>query len=188
MNRNLLILGTGGRGRMVKEIAEAMGIFENIDSLDDNTGYEGAIGLCSDYEKFAGAYSCAFPACADSKLRMQWIALLEECCFTIPVLIHPTAFISPSASVYPSTVVEAKAIISTNSIIERGCIVSVGAIVEHDAFIGYGCHIDSGAIVKENCVIKAHTVIESGKVVTRENLRTPQESLEANGYSFEVGV
>lgn len=188
MNKNLLILGAGWHGRIVKETAKAMGVFEKIDFLDDNAGCEQAIGLCSDNEKFAGAYSYAFPAFTDSALRMKWIARLEENCFTIPVLIHPTAFISPSASVYPSTIVEAKAIINTNSVIERGCIVSVGAIVEHDAFVGYGCHINCGAIVKENCVIKARTVIESGKVVTRENFRTPQESLEANGYSFEVGV
>ena len=79
-------------------------------------------------------------------------------------------------------------IVNTNSIIERGCTVSTGVIVDHDTFIGYGCHIDCGAIVKANCIVKAFSKIESGKVVTRDNLPTPQDFLEANGFSFEVGV
>ena len=188
MNKSLLILGAGGHGCVVKETAEAMGVFDKIDFLDDNPECKEAIGQCSDNERFAGAYSYAFPAFGDNELRMKWIEKLEENCFTIPVLIHLTAYISPSASVYPGTIVEAKVIVNTNSIIERGCIVSAGVIVDHDTFIGYGCHIDCGAIVKANCIVKAFTKIESGKVVTRDNLPTPQDFLEANGFSFEVGV
>lgn len=177
MNKNLLILGAGGHGRVVKETAEAMGVFGKIDFLDDNPNSETAIGLCGDHETFAGDYSYAFPAFGNNELRMKWIERLEENCFTVPVLIHPTAYISPSASVYPGTVVEAKAIVNTNSVIERGCIVSVGAVVDHDTFVGYGCHIDCGAIVKANRVVNALTKIESGQVVTRDNFP-----------SYEAGV
>lgn len=186
MNKNLLILGSGGHGRVVKETAEAMGVFEKIDFLDDNPDCEEAIGLCSDNEKFAGAYSYAFPAFGNNALRMNWIERLEENCFTLPVLIHPTAFISPSASVYPGTVVEASAIVNTNSVIERGCIISVGAIVDHDTFVGYGCHLDCGATVKAHCVIKAYTTVESGKVVTRDDLPTPQELMSAPYTENEI--
>lgn len=188
MNRNLLILGAGRHGRVVKETAEAMGFFEKIDFLDDNPEYGDAIGLCIDNERLAGQYSYAFPAFGNSALRMKWIDMLKENCYTIPVLIHPTAYISPSASIYPGTVVEAKAVINTNTVIERGCIISVGAIVDHDTFIGYGCHLDCGSVVKASCVIKAHTKVESGEIITREDIPTPQELLEANGFSFEVGV
>ena len=94
MNKNLLILGAGGHGRVVKEIAEAMGTFEKIDFLDDHS--ELAIGSLADNEKLAGEYSYAFSAFGDSKLRMRWMEKLEENCFTIPVLVHPSAFISPS--------------------------------------------------------------------------------------------
>lgn len=172
MNKNLLILGAGGHGRVVKEVAEGMGVFEKIDFLDDNPDCEDAIGLCIDNEKFTGVYSYAFPAFGNNELRMKWIKRLEENGFTIPVLIHPTAFISPSAAVYPGTVVVAKAIVNTNSVIERGCIVSVGAIVDHDTFVGYGCHIDCGATVKANCEIKPFTTVKSGTVVAREEMNS----------------
>lgn len=184
MNKNLLSLGAGGHGRVVKEVAEAMGVFDKIDFLDDNLECEAAIEVLNRNEKFEGEYSYAFPAFGDSKLRMRWIEKLEENCFTILVLVHPNAYISPSASVYPGTIVIAKAMINTNSVIERGCILGLGSIVDHDTFVGYGCHIDSGAIVKPNCVVKA----DSGKVITRDDLPTPQEFIEAKCFSFEVGV
>ncbi|MBT9168094.1 MAG: UDP-N-acetylbacillosamine N-acetyltransferase [Syntrophomonadaceae bacterium] len=187
MNKYLLILGAGGDGRVVKEVAEAMGVFDKIDFLDDEDS-EVAIGKLSDSEKFAGEYSYAFPAFGDSELRMTWIAKLEENCYNTPVLIHPTAYISPSASVYPGSVVLPKAMVNTNSVIERGCIVGLGAIVDHDTFIGFGCHVDCGAIVKAHCMVKANTKIDSGAVYKRGDMPTPQEFMEANGFSFEVGV
>lgn len=168
MYKNLLILGAGGHGRVVKETAEAMEFFEKIDFLDDNPDCETAIGLCGDHEKFKSDYRYAFPAFGNNELRMKWMDRLEESCFTIPILAHPTAYISPSVSVYPGAIIEAKAIINTNSVIEKGCIVSVGAIVDHDATVGYGCHVDCGAIIKANSVVKACTKIESGQVVTRD--------------------
>lgn len=177
MNKNLLILGAGGHGRVVKEVAEAMGVFEKIDFLDDDS--ELAIGKLSDNEELLGKYSYAFPAFGDSELRMKWIEKLEENCYTIPGLIHPTAFISPSASVYPGTVVEAKAMVNTNVVIEKGCIIGLGAIVDHDSFIGFGCHIDCGAIVKAHCAVLAKTKVDSGKVITREDMPTPIEFLKA---------
>lgn len=180
MNKNLLILGAGGHGRVVKEVAEAMGVFGKIDFLDDNS--ELAIGSLADNEKLAGEYSYAFPAFGDSELRLKWITKLEENCYTIPVLVHPTAFISPSASVYPGSVVVARAMISTNSVIEKVCIIDMGAIVDHDTFVGFGCHIECGAIVKAHCVVMANTKVESGKVITREDMPSPKDFLEANGF------
>ena len=44
---NLLILGAGGHGRVVKETAVAMGNFDRVDFLDDHS--ELAIGKCEDY-------------------------------------------------------------------------------------------------------------------------------------------
>jgi len=180
MNKNLLILGAGGHGRVVKEIAEAMGTFEKIDFLDDNS--ELAIGNLANNEKLAGEYSYAFPAFGDSNLRMKWMDKLEENCYTIPVLVHPSAFVSPSASVYPGSVVEAKAMVNTSTVIERGCIINLGAIVDHDSFVGFGCHVDCGAIVKAHCVLMAHSKVESGEIVTRDDLPTPEQFLKANGF------
>jgi len=170
MENNLMILGAGGHGRVVKETAEAMGVFGKIDFLDDNLESKVALGLCSDFEKYAGEYPYAFPAFGNNELRMKWTERLQEKCFKIPVLIHPTAFVSPSATVHLGTIVEAKAIINTNSVIARCSIVSVGAIIDHDTYIGIGCHIDCGATVMANCVVNDFTKLASGKVYEGNDL------------------
>ena len=69
-------------------------------------------------EMFMLLFNKSLVGIKDSKLRMKWISKLEENCFTIPVLIHPSSYISPSASVYPGSVVDAKAMVSTNTVIE----------------------------------------------------------------------
>ena len=165
MNNNLLILGAGGHGRVVKEIAESMRIFHKIDFLDDNPEFDGSIGICSDNKKFVSTYKYAFPAFGNKKMRIDFMEELIKNGFEIPTLIHPTAFVSNSAFVDIGTVIGANAIVNTNSKIGEGCILSVGAIIDHDVIIGGGCHIDCGAIVKSNSVIKVTEKIESGKVV-----------------------
>jgi len=178
MNKNLMILGAGRHGRVVKEVAEAMKVFDKIDFLDDDVSCELAIGRCIDNESFAGEYSYAFPAFGDNGLRFKWMEKLEENLFVIPILIHPSAYISPSASVYPGTVVEAKAMINTSAVVERCCIVGLGAIINHGTFIGYACHIECGAIVKPCCVVMANTTVASGRIITRDNLPSSEDFLK----------
>ncbi len=170
VNRNLIILGAGGHGHVVKEVAESMGIFDKIDFLDDNSNCSEAIGLCSDNEKFIKDYTYAIPAFGNNKLRIEWIERLEKNSFKIPTLIHPTSYISPSATVHSGSVIAAKAVINTNTKVEKGCIVSVASIIDHDAIINCGCHIDCGAVVKSYCVIAPLSKINSDEVIKCDNL------------------
>lgn len=168
MNNNLLILGAGGHGQVVKETAEAMGIFGEIGFLDDDSTKKGILSACSEYKSFKNQYKYAFPSFGSIKIRMDYIKQLAECGFTVPILYHPTAFISSTAKIERGTIVEAHAIINTNSIIEEGCIISVGAIIDHDVYIVAGCHIDCGAIVSSNSKIKTPRKIQSGTVAKNE--------------------
>ena len=163
MNRNLLILGAGGHGQVVKETAEAMDVFTKIDFLDDKAAK--ALGTFSDYEKLSTTYAYAFVALGNNQLRLEWIGHLERAGYILPTLVHPTAYISPSASIYPATVVAAKAMVNTHVVIEKGCIIGMGVIVDHDTMIGYGCHLDCGAIVKACCVVEAFRKVESSMVI-----------------------
>lgn len=49
---NLIILGAGGHGRVVADIAEQTGKYDKIVFLDDNSNDDKVIGKCSDYKKF----------------------------------------------------------------------------------------------------------------------------------------
>ena len=160
MNNNLLILGAGGHGRVVKETAEAMGYFDKIDFLDDQS--ELAIGKCEEIEQFVNNYSFAFVAIGNNEQRMKWTDELIKIGFQLPVLNHPTAYVSPLARIEVGSVVSAKAVINTNVIIEKGSIISIGALVDHDSSLGEFSHINTGAIVKANCKVDRLQKIDSG--------------------------
>jgi UDP-N-acetylbacillosamine N-acetyltransferase len=178
LNKNLLILGAGGHGRVVKETAVSMESFDKIDFLDDKSTL--AIGKLKDFKNFANNYTYAFVAFGNNVQRMKWVEELIESGFRIPVLIDPTAHISPSASIDKGSIVCAKAVIHTKVIIEKGCIISIGALIDHDCVIGRGSHINSGAIVKAGSKVAQLKKLDSGMVYSNEKI--------LENYSFEIGV
>lgn len=178
MNKNLLILGAGGHGRVVKETAEAMGCFDKVDFLDDNS--ELAIGKCTDFQDYVDKYANAFVAFGNNELRSKWIADVVNAGFKLPTLIHPTAYVSPSATIGEGSIVIAKAAVNTNVVIDKGCIINHGALVDHDSFIGECAHINTGAIIKAASKVERLKRVDAGMVYSREK--------KVEEYSFEVGV
>lgn len=160
---NLLIIGAGGHGKVVKEVAQAACQFEKIDFVDDNG--ELAVGKIEDLSKLRCRYDAAFAAIGNNKVRSEVLTVLQEYEYNIPVLIHPTAYVSDSAKIMYGTVVEPKAIVNANSKVAQGCIISVGAIVDHDVVVEQCAHVNAGAICKAGSVIAAETKLEAGQVV-----------------------
>lgn len=162
MNKSLLIIGAGGHGKVVKEIAEALG-YTKIAFLDDNSTE--AIGRIADSKDFVDEYQEAFVGIGNNKFRGELLARLEQEGFTIPVFIHPTAYVSKSAVIGKGTVVEPMAIVNANSKIGIGCIVSVGSIVDHDAVLEDCVHVNAGAICKAGSFVVKETRIDAGQIV-----------------------
>lgn len=159
----LLILGAGGHGKVVKEVAEALNIYEKIDFLDDNSPE--AVGKIADMEAMRAIYEAAFVGIGNNEFRGKLVKQLQEVGYDVPLLIHPTAYVSKSASIGIGTVVEPKAIVNANTVIGTGCIISVGAIVDHDVNIESFTHVNSGAIIQAGAKVKTGTKVESGQVV-----------------------
>ena len=124
--KSLLIIGAGGHGQVVKEIAQDLG-YERIDFIDDYNSQ--AIGKIKDLENFK-EYENAFIGIGNNQLRNKLIDLLERFGYQVPVLIHPTAYISRRASIEAGTAVEPQAIVNANTKIRKGSIVSVGGKVK----------------------------------------------------------
>ncbi len=167
----LIILGAGGYGRTVADVASQIGRYSEIYFLDDNNPE--AIGKCADYEKYIDSDTEIYPAFGKNEGRLAWIERLEKAGANIPVIIHESAYISPTVTLGKGTVVLPRAVINTNTKIEKGCIINCGAIIDHDCVIENGCHICLGAIVKaENRIprcmkLEAATVIENRKYPLR---------------------
>lgn len=158
----LLIIGAGGHGRVVGEVAEACGY--EIAFLDDQSG-NGVIGTVSDIDSVKKSSDEFFIGIGNNSMRKALQEELEQKGLSIATLVHPTAYISPTAVIDAGTVIEPKAIVNTNSVIEKGCIISVGAIVDHDAVIGAFSHVNAGAICKGGARVEPGTKLEAGEVV-----------------------
>jgi UDP-N-acetylbacillosamine N-acetyltransferase len=158
----LLIIGAGGHGKVVAEIAEEIG-YDHIAFLDDHSPE--AIGKIADFKKYIEQYTNAFVGIGDNKLRAEFMHKLQNCGFTIPTLIHPSAYVSKTAVIGMGTVVEPKAIVNANSQIDAGCIISIGAIIDHNVSIGAYCHVNAGAIVQAGAELEDFRKLEAGETV-----------------------
>ncbi|MDY6391856.1 MAG: hypothetical protein SPL80_03360 [Bacilli bacterium] len=159
---NLLILGAGEYGRLVKELARNQ--FVSIDFLDDRS--ETAIGAFSDYEKYVGKYQ-AIVAIGNNELRVEWLNRLKDAGFELPIIISPQAFVSPSAIIEPGCVIEPMAVIHANAIIKKGSIISAGAVVNHNATVSEGCHVDCNSVVGAGAVVPEKMHLCYGQVITK---------------------
>ncbi len=161
--RKLLIVGAGGHGHVVSEVAVATGEYEAIDFADDNSSE--AVGKIADLGTLHELYGCAFVGIGNNRLRGELIHKLEKIGYEIPVLIHPTAYVSKSAKIEKGTVIEPKALVNANSNVGVGCIVSVGAIIDHDVKLGDFVHANAGSIVKAGGKIESFRKLEAGEIV-----------------------
>ena len=196
MNKNLLILGAGQFGLMVKEIAESMNCFEKIDFLDDNNEID--IGKLNDYEKFVCEYRYAGVAIGNPQIRLSYIQKLEESCFIVAILVSPRAYIAPSAQLMKGTIVEPMAVVQANSSVGIGSIISSGAVVRHNAFVSDVCHVDCNAVVISGSTVTTGTKVEGCSVykdcpTTTKTIvvKIPSGGPESVGgleYKFEDGM
>lgn len=161
MAKTMLILGAGGHGQVVAEIAGACGY--TCSFLDDNSA--AAIGKIQQIEQFVSAFDLFFVAIGNNDIRRKITAKLEALQCPIPAVVHPTAYVSPSATVGAGTVIAPGAVVNTHSRIGKGCIISVGALIDHDALIEDFVHINAGAVCKAGSHVAELTRIDAGVVV-----------------------
>lgn len=161
--KNMLIVGAGGHGKVVKEVAEATGSYGRISFVDDNNPE--AIGKLSDLARLQKEYGSAFVSIGNNHLRRELLQMLENMGFEIPVLIHPSAYVSKTCKIEKGTMIGPKAIVSANTYIGVGSIISAGAIIDHDVVLESCVHIDVGAIVKAGRKVKEETKLKAGEVL-----------------------
>lgn len=159
--KQLVILGSGGYGHTVADVAEQLGY--NILFLDDSLpGHE-----LSAFSSYINAHTEFIPAFGNNQFRIQWCNRITQSGGKLATLIHQTAYVSPTAIINSGTVILPHAIINTDVVINRGCIINLGAIVDHGCILEEGVHICLGAIVKGENRIEKCSKIEAGEVVER---------------------
>ncbi len=160
---NLLIIGAGGHGAVVKEIAELSGRYEKIDFIDDNLK-PGAVGPIANLDQYVNEYEECIVSLGNNQLREALLEKVVNLGYKVPVLIHPRSYVSPTASISAGTVIEANAGVNSNSRIGRGVLISLGASIDHNAVVEDYAHIDCGAVVNTNATVSKGSHLESCSV------------------------
>ncbi len=161
----LIILGAGGYGKVVHDLALRSGKYTEILFLDDNSDEDGVIGKCADYEKFINDDTVLYPAFGNNEYRLLWLEKFKARKIGVLSLIDETAYIAPTAKIEIGTIVLPKAIINSGSVVKRGCIINCGSIVDHDCIIEEGVHISIGAIIKSENRVPRLMKVEAGTVI-----------------------
>lgn len=161
--KKLIIIGAGGHGKVISDIAVRNGYGEVV-FLDDNeiltecAGFP-VIGKISNAVEIEGDKIVAI---GDAKIRKR----MQENLDNIVSLVHPDAAISRRVKVGKGTVIMAGAVINSDTVIGEGCIINTCSSVDHDCKIGSYSHISVGTHVAGTVDIGERTWIGAGTTVS----------------------
>ena len=159
--KRLVILGSGGYGRTVYDIAEQLGYSITVlDDSDKEHPLDSFSHYISDDIEF-------IPAFGNNEFRLEWLERIEKAGGKPATLIHPSAYVSPNAHVFDGCIILPGAIINTGTRIGKGCIINLGATVDHDVLVEDGVHLCIRCIIKGENRISRCEKIEAGEIIER---------------------
>ncbi len=162
--KTLIIIGAGGHGKVVADIAKLCG-YTNIKFLDDNeqavdcSGYT-VIGKSSDYKLYPDENF--FVSIGNSKVREQIQSKLSN----VVTLVHPKAVIADDAKIGVGTVVMAGVVVNPGTVIGDGCIINTCSSVDHDCFVDSYVHVAAGSHLCGSVTVGSGTWIGAGSTVS----------------------
>ena len=168
MKDRIMIIGAGGHGKVVADIARLNG-YKEILFLDDDisrktNGRYQVVGTSNDIDSHREEYDF-FVAVGDNDTRERISLKLSEMNIEQPILIHPSATIDETVKIGEGVVIMANAVINADSKIGRGCISNTSATVDHDCIIDDYVHISPGAHIAGGVQIGRKTWIGAGSTV-----------------------
>lgn len=159
--KKLVIIGAGGHGRVVADIARLNGYEDSI-FLDD-ADVPLASGRVSDYVKYTDADFIVAIGSNHIRAKMQRILVGNDC--KVVTLIHPNAVIGSDVKVGAGTVVMAGAVVNTGARIGDGVILNTCCSVDHDCVIEDYCHVSVGAHLAGSVTVGKKAFVCAGATV-----------------------
>lgn len=144
MSEKVIIIGSGGHGKVIADLVFAVGdhLLGFLDDDPNKTSYAGVpilgpISLAPEYPEASFVI-----AIGDNYARER---IAREFHLNWYTAIHPTAVISPSAKIGVGSMVLANAVINADSVVGSHSIINTAAVVEHENSIGDFVHISTRA-------------------------------------------
>lgn len=169
MSKKLAIIGAGGHGKVVGEIA-LLNDYDNIVFFDDrdseikNFPFK-IIGNIEFLKKNFKEYSFFFVAIGDNDIRYKIISWLKKEKKNIINLIHPKSIVSQLSTIKAGTCVMANAVINPGTLINEGVIINTSASIDHDCLIEDYVHISPNCSLSGNVKVGKFTHLGTGTSV-----------------------
>ncbi len=162
---SLLILGAGGLGQAVAEIAQASGAFARYAFLDDRMGGNPTLDALDHLDKYRGDFTHCIAAFGNNSLRAFYTAKIKDLGFKLPTIIHPSAVVSSSAHIAPGCIVRESVVISHGVNVEEGGLLNIGCLIDHNCHIGAFSHIPMGAVVRNGVQVPPQSTFKPQEVI-----------------------
>jgi sugar O-acyltransferase (sialic acid O-acetyltransferase NeuD family) len=162
MHKHLVIIGSGGHGQAVAELAMLTGKWDDVSFLDDCYPQKKRalnlpiIGNISSLFSGEHQFNSCFVAIGNNHIRKNIIEKIMSYNFELATLIHPNAWVSAHTIIKDGSAIMAGSVIGTNAKLGIGSVVNANSTVDHDcvladfSHIGVGVHLAGGVQVGEN--------------------------------------
>jgi len=180
----LLIVGTGGHGKVVLDCAKKY--YNSISFLTNDTHSKGINGYPILFEQETSIdyiiknFDELIVAIGNNKARLNISINYKAKGIKLATIIHEKAIISENAIIGEGTVVLANAVINSFATIGKCCIINTGAIIEHDCTIQDGVHISPNAAMGGTVLIGENTWVCIGSSISN-NIRIGENSVIGAG-------
>ena len=169
MNKKLAIIGAGGHGKVVGEIA-LLNQYDTINFFDDKISEIknfpfGIVGNIELLKKNLKNYDDFFVAIGENVTRCDKISLLKNEKKNIVSLIHPKSTVSKFSSIEAGSCVMANAAINAGTLIKEGVIINTSASIDHDCQIEDYAHISPTCSLSGNVKVGKFTHLGTGTSV-----------------------
>ena len=186
----LFIIGAGGHGCVLAELAQRTGSWASIALLDDQREQPAleigidVSGTTSEIESLVRPGDGFLIAVGDNRRRIELLHSLRSTC-SPATLLDPAAHVSPSSTIGAGSVVMPGAIVQTGAVVGAGCILNSGCVVEHGVRLSDGVHVAPGACIGGDVQIGACSWIGIGASVVHGCTITDDVVVGAGGAVVE---
>ncbi|MEG2246578.1 MAG: hypothetical protein RSC84_03935 [Peptostreptococcaceae bacterium] len=181
MKKNLLIVGAGGHGKVVLDMAKSTKNYSEIAFLDDSKkigdkvlGHE-VIGKIPDMKLFKDNFTDIAIAIGNNEVRVELGKQALSIGYSLPIISHKSSIISRYANIGNGTIIMPNVVVNADAKIGELVILNSSSVIEYDCVVGdgaqisYGVILGSGVIVEDNYTVDMGIVIERNKYVKKIN-------------------
>ena len=167
MYKHLVIVGSGGHGQAVADLALSSGDFEKVSFVDDSFPKNTTalnldiIGKNDSLFDRVSEFDACFVAIGNNLIRRKLVEKIYDKGLPLISLFHPKSWVSEHANISIGVVVMAGAVVGTNAKLGIGTLVNAKSTIDHDcvladfSHLGVGVHLAGGVQVGESSWLQA---------------------------------